>query len=757
MKNHIRSFFITLGIWAGIYQACSAATFTITPSAISNTYSGTITLQIGGLTDGQTVTVQKFLDTDRSNVVDSSALLVQQFQLTDGQASVFTNGATTVTNFYVPGDTDGAANGSITAALYPGIDFQQEYVGTYLFVLYAGGTPVTNSLVVTNFLFAQTIKGNVVSNSTATTLPYSVVTIVKGIGNNVTPIAGIVASNNGAFSITVPPGTYSVFGYKNGYVAPFANAPTVTLGAGSTITTNVSLTRATNTISGQVVDATSNAGLGGLGIFVQAYDRSAFAFAFTDTNGNYTASVTPYQWQINPNGQSLVLKGYNQPNNNTEVDTTGGSVSDVMVPFQKGTALFYGKVTDPSGNPLSGVAIASSDSDNNYYTDGYSYTNGQYTTVAVGGLNNDSWQIQYDGTGPANYIYAQPSLDQNGGTNFNVGQAVKINFTGLLATNIITGHIQDSNSNSIAGLGVNATATINGSVYSSSADTDTNGNYSLNVSVADWSVNINCGDGGDGLQDLYPEGNFECPNGQFININSPTGILNFVVQLAGGRIFGHVLDYNGNPVAGIGVNANDGVGDNDSTTTDGTGYYSLSVGNGNWDVSVDCGQLNALGYDCVSDDNAYISDGNAEANFSAQLSTSSTSVYPFQTLYGFSATSANANGLSTNSDGSSPSGGLVLLGNILYGGTQNGGTNGSGTIFAISTTLTNLVVEHTFSAPNTNNQDVLTNSDGGVPSGTLVISSNILYGTATYGGVFGYGTVFKLATNGASFNTLRSF
>ncbi len=125
-----------------------AVTFINTPSAISNTYSGIVTLQISGLTNTETVVVQKYLDEDGSNVVDTSAFLVQQFKLTDGQASVFTDGATSVTNFNVPGDTDGAANGSITANLYPSFDFEQEFVGTYSFVL---SSPVGHFSPITNF------------------------------------------------------------------------------------------------------------------------------------------------------------------------------------------------------------------------------------------------------------------------------------------------------------------------------------------------------------------------------------------------------------------------------------------------------------------------------------------------------------------------------------------------------------------------------------------------------------------------------
>src|ERR1041385_4621323 len=50
-----------------------------------------------------------------------------------------------------------------------------------------------------------------------------------------------------------------------------------------------------------------------------------------------------------------------------------------------------------------------------------------------------------------------------------------------------------------------------------------------------------------------------------------------------------------------------------------------------------------------------------------------------------------------------------------------------------------------------------TNSDGRYPEAPLVLSGNILYGTATYGGSSGQGTVFAINTDGTGFNVLHSF
>ena len=97
---------------------------------------------------------------------------------------------------------------------------------------------------------------------------------------------------------------------------------------------------------------------------------------------------------------------------------------------------------------------------------------------------------------------------------------------------------------------------------------------------------------------------------------------------------------------------------------------------------------------------------------------------------------------------------LVLSGNTLYGGC--GGTGTSGTLFAVSTNgngtgFTNLHVFTTFSAPH------YTNSDGGEVWGPLILSGNTLYGTASAGGSWGWGTVFAVSTNGTGFTNLYSF
>jgi uncharacterized repeat protein (TIGR03803 family) len=108
----------------------------------------------------------------------------------------------------------------------------------------------------------------------------------------------------------------------------------------------------------------------------------------------------------------------------------------------------------------------------------------------------------------------------------------------------------------------------------------------------------------------------------------------------------------------------------------------------------------------------------------------------------------------TNADGAMPLGGLVSSGNSLYGTTYVGGEGGRGTVYSIQTNGFGFAVLHHF----TDIDSITgTNLDGSSPCAALILSSNVLYGTASAGGVGGAGTVFSLNPDGSQFNAFHSF
>jgi len=120
----------------------------------------------------------------------------------------------------------------------------------------------------------------------------------------------------------------------------------------------------------------------------------------------------------------------------------------------------------------------------------------------------------------------------------------------------------------------------------------------------------------------------------------------------------------------------------------------------------------------------------------------------FTNLYTFTATVGQTGGLGTNSDGDEPLAGLILLSNVLFGVTGSGGEAGFGTVFRINSDGTDFTNLHNFSA--------ITN-DGANPEAQLILLNNTLYGTATGGGSSGNGAIFKLNIDGTDYTNIYSF
>ena len=204
----------------------------------------------------------------------------------------------------------------------------------------------------------------------------------------------------------------------------------------------------------------------------------------------------------------------------------------------------------------------------------------------------------------------------------------------------------------------------------------------------------------------------------FTNIDgaNPLGSL----LLAGGILYGTASTGGSSASAGTIFKLN----------TDGTGYTNLySFGGAN-------GAFPMAGL-VLSDSTLY---GTTEGGTVFKIDTSGAG---FAILHAFPATLSG-----TNSDGAQPVASLVLSGNTLYGTASLGG-KGHGTVFSLN------LVDSGF----TNLYNFTNGVDGSTPLGALALSEGTLYGTASSGGTNspGWGTVFKLNTDGNGFTNLYEF
>ena len=109
------------------------------------------------------------------------------------------------------------------------------------------------------------------------------------------------------------------------------------------------------------------------------------------------------------------------------------------------------------------------------------------------------------------------------------------------------------------------------------------------------------------------------------------------------------------------------------------------------------------------------------------------------------------------SDGSIPYGKVLMTGSTIYGTTYNGGVSSNGVVFALNTDGTGFKILHSFSGPYESGWNLTINDDGALPNASLALTGNALYGTASFGGRSGYGSVFAVSTDGTSFTNLHNF
>lgn len=120
------------------------------------------------------------------------------------------------------------------------------------------------------------------------------------------------------------------------------------------------------------------------------------------------------------------------------------------------------------------------------------------------------------------------------------------------------------------------------------------------------------------------------------------------------------------------------------------------------------------------------------------------------TAAGALTTLAELSGTSAPNLGAAPSGRLIVSGTVIYGTAQWGGMSDCGTVFSLPTSGNSFTTRVNFSGMSGARR-------GCGPNSGVTLIGTTLYGTTEYGGVNDFGTIFKVETNGAGFVTMRDF
>src|SRR5512140_3146338 len=140
---------VAAAIFSAALNLGAAVGFSLSPSSVSNTYGGDITLNISGLNSGETVVLQEFIDVNTNGVIDAGDWLAQQRRLTDGQASLI-GGAT---NINVAGDAGGTDGAIVIRQSFAAGGIVGQMIGRHLYKVSsptARFAAITNLFTVTN-------------------------------------------------------------------------------------------------------------------------------------------------------------------------------------------------------------------------------------------------------------------------------------------------------------------------------------------------------------------------------------------------------------------------------------------------------------------------------------------------------------------------------------------------------------------------------------------------------------------------------
>lgn len=347
---------------------------TLSHTTIDDEFSGIVDLTIDGLSLGQSALLEKYKVNNAQGVIDAGAVLVESSRVTDGAA--FKAGE--VFNFNLIQDV-GDRDGRIEVQL----DFWEpgsaSVAGEYVYRVsspQASFAPQTARFTVTAATTAQGFNGTVTSGGSP--VEGAIVALLDPLVGYGDFIKGATTDAAGAYILHAPnEDEFDIVAFKPGYVGALAVGTERLLGKGETLTANLTLEPGARTVSGTLKDADSGAPLAGVELlFITVDDNGLFdnrlcTLVWTDSAGQFSASVTAARWGALVRRQTAAELGYVHPNRGplVVVDASAGNVADLELPMTKATSVIWGTLTstrtDAQGNPvpLGGVEVMAVRSD----------------------------------------------------------------------------------------------------------------------------------------------------------------------------------------------------------------------------------------------------------------------------------------------------------------------------------------------------------------------------------------------------------
>lgn len=330
--------------------------------------------------------------------------------------------------------------------------------------------------------------------------------------------------------------------------------------------------------------------------------------AVTDANGNFSLGADTGSWHLNSEPPGYVVQS-----RTVVVNTTGSAVQQNLVAIPV-TAHLTGQVRDSSNNPVPFLEIIARDplqsggDEINAFATTDASGNFSLGVYGGGGMTTKLWTIQvlFSSNGPPAYISTSPQ--------FNVQDGVDI--TGIVyqvynVTAHLRGQVLDETDTPVGNISAYASHTTLNGVHTGS-NVDGAGNFDLSVFAGTWNLGLSNITG----LGLLPQNlqitvaNGADQNGLVIRALHTTATISGTVKNASNQAVPGIRVY--------GTVVHGGQTYNTSSTTDGSGFYSLPVFSETWTVSLNSTDLAGQGFQPASNQNVFANTGNVTQNFVVQ-------------------------------------------------------------------------------------------------------------------------------------------
>ena len=394
----------------------SGATISTTGTSTYSNSSGNFTLNVTAPA-AYTVTTQAngySLATDFLNAWVGYPAQVKYFLSTQPPGSLsgqVTNtagaGISNATVWYSGGTAKADTNGNYTFANVP--------TGTYTItgsqngyqtasnqnVSVSSGVNTVSNLVLTA-ASTGTISGTV-TNSTGTAIAHATVSYSGGSATATTNVAG-------TYTLTVPPGMYSVIAAAAGFLA--ASQQNVSVSPSTTTTVDFALTQA-GTISGTVANTSGTA----ISNATVSYSGGS-ATATTNSSGTYTLSVAPGTYSV-----TASASGY-QTATQQNVSVAVGATTTVSFNLAQSIGTVSGTVASASGTAIANAIVSYSGGSATATTN----SSGTYTLSVAPG----TYSVTASATG------YQSSSQQNVSVSLGATTTVNLTLSQVIGTGVAT-------------------------------------------------------------------------------------------------------------------------------------------------------------------------------------------------------------------------------------------------------------------------------------------------------------------------------